>query len=434
MKYYSTRNKMEKASLKEAVMRGLAPGGGLYMPVEIPVLRRDELEEIRELDLTGIAVLLSQKLFGDDLPQGELADLAADAVNFDTPVVKVEEGIYALELFHGPTLAFKDVGARFMARMLGVFTRGLNRPVHVLVATSGDTGSAVANGFLGVDGVQVHVLYPSGGVSSIQEKQFSTLGGNITALEVDGTFDDCQKLVKDAFSDDAIRSRMILTSANSINLARFLPQAFYYFRAWNQVPADSPVISVPSGNFGNLTAGFVARDMGLPVHRFIAACNANDVVPEYLETGTFRPRPSIATIANAMDIGNPSNFERILELFGNRHDHLVRHLAGYSYTDTSIREIIRQVYHETGYLCDPHGATGYEALRQYRLSHPDSTGIFLETAHPAKFSEVVEEETGTRVPVPERLASFAQREKQSIPLDNTYTAFREYLARATEKK
>src|SRR6056297_1466619 len=273
MKYYSTRNKKEKASLKEAVMRGLAPGGGLYMPVEIPVLHRGELEEIRNLDLTGIAVLLSQKLFGDDLPDSELADIAADAVHFDTPVVKVEKGCYALELFHGPTLAFKDVGARFMARMLGIFTRGLNRPIHVLVATSGDTGSAVANGFLGVEGVQVHVLYPSGGVSSLQEKQFSTLNGNITALEVDGTFDDCQKLVKDAFSDDTIRSRMILTSANSINLARFLPQAFYYFRGWNQVPAESPVISVPSGNFGNLTAGFIAREMGLPVHQFIAACN-----------------------------------------------------------------------------------------------------------------------------------------------------------------
>jgi len=227
---------------------------------------------------------------------------------------------------------------------------------------------------------------------------------------------------------------MILTSANSINLARFLPQAFYYFRGWNQVPAESPVISVPSGNFGNLTAGFIAREMGLPVHQFIAACNANDVVPEYLETGAFRPRPSIATIANAMDIGNPSNFERILDLFGNRHEHLIHHLAGYSYNDTNIREIIHQVYHETGYLCDPHGATGYEALRQYRLSHPDSTGIFFETAHPAKFSEVVEEETGTPVSVPERLANFAQREKQSIPLDNTYTAFREYLAEAAEKK
>jgi threonine synthase len=421
MFYYSTKNKDLRIGLKDALLKGLAPDGGLFMPVSLPVLRRNTLEAFRGMDLSSIAVTLSRELFGEDVPQKELELLTRDAISFDTPLVEVEEGIYSLELFHGPTLAFKDVGARFLARLLGYFTNELEQEIHVLVATSGDTGSAVANGFLGVEGIKVHVLYPSGLVTPLQEKQFSTLGENISALEVKGSFDDCQHLVKQAFMDVELNGKLTLTSANSINLARFLPQAFYYFRAWGQLAEGSEFFfSVPSGNYGNMTAGIIAREMGLPVHTFLSANNINDVVPSYLLTGSYKPRPSTPTIANAMDVGDPSNFARILDLFDHKYDWLSRHMEGFSYSDTEIREIIGRVYSQSGYLCDPHGATGYQAAKSYREKNPALSGIFLETAHPAKFRESVEEVIGKELELPERLAVFAGREKQAIPMGTAY--------------
>jgi len=360
MHYYSTNNKNLKYGLMEALIMGLAPDGGLFMPSQIPILSRVDLDAIRGMNLTQIALRLSELLFGEDLPAQELKAIVEDAINFDTPLVQVDKDLFALELFHGPTLAFKDVGARFLARLLGYFAGDMDSEIHVLVATSGDTGSAVANGFLDIPGINVHVLYPSGLVSPLQEKQFTTLGRNISALEVKGSFDDCQKLVKEAFMDDELSSKMTLTSANSINLARFLPQAFYYFRAWAQLdPEEKLIFSIPSGNYGNMTAGLVAREMGLPVHTFLSANNLNDVVPSYLLTGKYKPRPSTPTIANAMDVGDPSNFDRILDLFNHNHTWITSHMHGFSYSDHQIKKTIGKVYNTTGYLCDPHGATGY---------------------------------------------------------------------------
>ena len=428
MHYYSTSNRELRSTLKEAVIKGLAPDSGLYMPSSIPVLTRETLEGFRNMELPEIAVTLSRTLFASEIPEAELTRLTEEAINFDTPLVQVEEGLYALELFHGPTLAFKDVGARFLARLLGYFTRELDEDIHVLVATSGDTGSAVANGFLGVEGIKVHVLYPSGGVTPLQEKQFTTLGSNITALEVDGSFDDCQRLVKECFMDEELAGQMKLTSANSINLARFLPQAFYYFRAWAQLdPGTKAFFSVPSGNYGNMTAGLVAREMGLPVNTFLSVNNLNDVVASYLLTGRFKPRPSTPTLANAMDVGDPSNFVRILDLFNHNYEWITEHLHGYSYSDRDIREIITEVYREKGYLCDPHGATAYRAAQTYRKEHPELTGIFLETAHPAKFRETVEEQIGEAVELPERLAAFTDRKKEAVFLQPDYQEFKQYL-------
>jgi len=429
MHYYSTSNRELRNGLKEAVIKGLAPDRGLYMPSSIPVLSRLTLERMHGMNLSEIAVILSQALFGEDIPETDLKKITEEAINFDTPLVQVDESLYALELFHGPTLAFKDVGARFLARLLGYFTREMEEDIHVLVATSGDTGSAVANGFLDVDGIRVHVLYPSGGVTALQEKQFTTLGSNITALEVKGSFDDCQRLVKEAFMDEELNSRMKLTSANSINLARFLPQAFYYFRAWAQLePGTRAFFSVPSGNYGNMTAGLVAREMGLPVDTFLSVNNLNDVVASYLRTGSFQARPSTPTIANAMDVGDPSNFVRILDLFDHKHERVIKHLEGFSYTDQEIRGIIAEAYRKTGYICDPHGATAYQAARSYREEHPGLTGIFLETAHPAKFRESVEEVIAKTVELPERLAAFSSREKKSVAMGPEFKAFKTYLA------
>ena len=429
MHYYSTSNRELRNGLKEAVIKGLAPDRGLYMPSSIPVLSRLTLKRMHGMNLSEIAVILSQALFGEDIPETDLKKITEEAINFDTPLVQVDESLYALELFHGPTLAFKDVGARFLARLLGYFTREMEEDIHVLVATSGDTGSAVANGFLDVDGIRVHVLYPSGGVTALQEKQFTTLGSNITALEVKGSFDDCQRLVKEAFMDEELNSRMKLTSANSINLARFLPQAFYYFRAWAQLePGTRAFFSVPSGNYGNMTAGLVAREMGLPVDTFLSVNNLNDVVASYLRTGSFQARPSTPTIANAMDVGDPSNFVRILDLFDHKHERVIKHLQGFSYTDQEIRGIIAEAYRKTGYICDPHGATAYQAARSYREEHPGLTGIFLETAHPAKFRESVEEVIAKTVELPERLAAFSSREKKSVAMGPEFKAFKTYLA------
>ena len=430
MKYYSTNKQASDATLEEAVVRGLAGDKGLYMPREIKPLPASFYEEIENLSFQEIAYRVADAFFGEDVPADVLKQIVYDTLSFDTPVVKVKDNIYSLELFHGPTLAFKDVGGRFMARLLGYFIRKEGKKqVNVLVATAGDTGSAVANGFLGVEGIHVYVLYPKGKVSEIQEKQFTTLGRNITAIEVDGTFDDCQALVKNAFMDEELKAHMQLTSANSINVARFLPQAFYYFYAYAQMKklgkADNLVICVPSGNFGNITAGLFGKRMGLPVKRFIAANNRNDIFYQYLKTGVYTPRPSIATIANAMDVGDPSNFARILDLYGGSHEAISSEISGETYTDEQIRETVQKAYEETGYLLDPHGACGYRALAEGLK--PGETGVFLETAHPAKFLQTVESIIGTQVSIPEKLQAFMRGTKQSIPMSKDFTSFKAYL-------
>lgn len=430
MKYYSTNKKAPWATLEEAVVKGLAADKGLYMPEVIKPLPSSFFEEIEKMSFQEIACRVADAFFGEDVPAETLKQIVYDTLSFDAPVVQVKDNVYALELFHGPTLAFKDVGGRFMARLLGYFIRkeGKNQ-VNVLVATSGDTGSAVANGFLGVEGIHVYVLYPKGKVSEIQEKQFTTLGQNITAIEVDGTFDDCQALVKNAFMDKELNEHMQLTSANSINVARFLPQAFYYFYAYAQMKkigkADNLVICVPSGNFGNITAGLFGKRMGLPVKRFIAANNRNDIFYQYLKTGEYHPRPSVSTIANAMDVGDPSNFARILDLYEGSHDAIASEISGETYTDEQIRDTVQQVYEETGYLLDPHGACGYKALAQELKN--DEYGVFLETAHPAKFLQTVEDIIGHEVKIPEKLQAFMRGEKQSVPMSKEFSAFKNYL-------
>ena len=430
MKYYSTNKQAPDATLEEAVVKGLASDKGLFMPYEIKQLPASFFDEIDQLSFQEIAFRVADAFFGEDIPAETLKQIVYDTLNFDTPVVRVKDNIYSLELFHGPTLAFKDVGARFMARLLGYFIRKEGKKqVNVLVATSGDTGSAVANGFLGVEGIHVYVLYPKGKVSEIQEKQFTTLGKNITALEVDGTFDDCQALVKSAFMDKELNAHMQLTSANSINVARFLPQAFYYFYAYAQLKkmgkADKVVVCVPSGNFGNITAGLFGKRMGLPVSRFIAANNRNDIFYQYLKTGEYNPRPSIATIANAMDVGDPSNFARILDLYKNSHEAISAEISGATYTDDQIRETVKRAFDETGYLLDPHGACGYRALEEGL--NPDETGVFLETAHPAKFLQTVEGIIGKEMRIPEKLQAFMRGTKQSVPMSKDFASFKAYL-------
>lgn len=430
MNYYSTNHKAPLASLQEAVVKGLASDRGLYMPERIKSLPAEFFETIDQLSFQEIAYRVADAFFGEDIPADTLKDIVYDTLTFDVPLVPVSDTIYSLELFHGPTLAFKDVGARFMARLLGYFIRKEGRrDVNVLVATSGDTGSAVANGFLGVDGIHVYVLYPKGKVSEIQEKQFTTLGQNITAIEVDGVFDDCQSLVKSAFMDAELGAHLSLTSANSINVARFLPQAFYYFYAYAQLKkigkADQAVICVPSGNFGNITAGLFGKHMGLPIKRFIASNNANDVFYQYLQSGNYEPRPSVQTIANAMDVGDPSNFARVLDLYKGSHSAIAAEISGATYTDEEIAETLEEVYARHGYLLDPHGACGYRALEEGLK--PGETGVFLETAHPAKFKQTVEEIIGEEVEVPEKLAAFMRGEKKSISLSKEFADFKAYL-------
>ena len=428
MKYYSTNHISPDVTLEMAVIQGLASDRGLFMPEKINPLPESFFHEIGALTFQEISFEIARKFFGEDIPAETLKKIVFDTLNFDTPLINVNDNIYSLELFHGPTSAFKDVGGRFMARLLSHFLGKEKKMVHVLVATSGDTGSAVANGFLGVPGIQVHVLYPKGKVSEIQEKQFTTLGQNITALEIDGTFDYCQALVKAAFMDVQLKEKITITSANSINVARFLPQAFYYFNAYAKLEDKSRkiVFSVPSGNFGNLTAGLFAKRMGLPVHKFIAANNRNNIVYNYLKTGVYEPRPSVSTIANAMDVGDPSNFARILDLYQNNHTAITKDITGTTYSDDQIRETLLTVYQTTGYLLDPHGAVGYRALNE--LLKEDETGIFLETAHPAKFTETVEEIVGKgNVPMPEKLQSFMKGKKLSIEFSSKYEQFRAYL-------
>ncbi|MDR1716663.1 MAG: threonine synthase [Dysgonomonas sp.] len=430
MKYYSTNKNAPQVSLQEAVVKGLAPDNGLYMPETIKELPQPFFENIGNMSFQEIAYTVADAFFGEDIEPDTLKSIVYDTLNFDTPVVHVKDNIYSLELFHGPTLAFKDVGGRFMARLLGYFIKKQGqKDVKVLVATSGDTGSAVANGFLGVEGVHVYVLYPKGKVSQIQECQFTTLGQNITAIEIDGTFDDCQALVKAAFLDEELNRKLNLTSANSINVARFLPQAFYYFHAYAQLAkqgkAGNIVFSVPSGNFGNITAGLIAKRMGLPVKRFIAANNSNDIFYKYLQTGEYNPRPSVQTIANAMDVGNPSNFVRVLDLYGKSLNEIKKDISGEWYNDDNIKKIVKDTYGETGYLLDPHGACGYQALTDEL--RPNETGIFLETAHPAKFLETVESITGRQVTVPEKLQAFMKGKKRSIGMNKEFAGFKQFL-------
>ncbi len=430
MLYYSTNKKAPTATLAEAVVNGLAGDRGLYMPEQIERLPHDFFEGIDRMEFADIACHVAEAFFGEDIERGELHRIVRDTLSFDCPVQRVTDNIYSLELFHGPTLAFKDVGARFMARLLQHFAKGSDgQPVNVLVATSGDTGSAVANGFLGVDGIRVFVLYPKGKVSKIQESQFTTLGQNITALEVDGTFDDCQALVKAAFMDAELNSCLRLTSANSINVARFLPQAFYYFNAYARMKAlglaDRLSVCVPSGNLGNLTAGLFAQQMGLPIVRFYAANNANDVFFNYLDSGIYTPKPSIQTIANAMDVGDPSNFARIFDLYGGDHNRVCAHIKGRTYTDDEIRETMWQCYEATGYVLDPHGACGFRALKD--CLKDGETGVFLETAHPAKFKETVERAIGTEIEIPTRLAKFMEGEKKSVEMSRHFADFKAYM-------
>lgn len=434
MKYYSTNKIAPLASLEEAVVKGLASDRGLYMPEYIESLDESVIANLKNQSFHEIACVVAHAFFGEDIEPDVLDEIVKDTLSFDTPVVHVDDNIYSLELFHGPTLAFKDVGARFMARTLGYFIRkkGL-RQVNVLVATSGDTGSAVANGFLGVPGIHVYVLYPKGKVSPIQECQFTTLGQNITALEIDGNFDDCQALVKAAFMDEALNKHMTLTSANSINVARFLPQAFYYFNAYAQLDrqgkADQLVVCVPSGNFGNITAGLFAYWMGLPIKRFVAANNRNDVFYEYLRTGVYTPKPSVPTLANAMDVGDPSNFARIMDLFSVYKDpyEKIRELIScHRFLDEDITFVMKRVYNATGYVLDPHGACGYQGLVESALTK-EETGLFLETAHPAKFKSIVDRVLGIDLEIPDKLKAFMSGKKQSVNLGRDFDGFKQYL-------
>ncbi|MBR4758003.1 MAG: threonine synthase [Bacteroidaceae bacterium] len=436
MKYYSTNGQAPLATLEKAVVKGLAEDRGLYMPEHIKTLPQEFFDHIAEMSFQEVAYTVADAFFGEDIPAEDLRRIVYDTLAFDCPLVPVEENIYSLELFHGPTLAFKDVGARFMARLLSYFTRNSRSAqntqsnlINVLVATSGDTGSAVANGFLGVDGIHVYVLYPKGKVSPIQECQFTTLGQNITAVEVDGVFDDCQALVKSAFMDAELNGHMKLTSANSINVARFLPQSFYYFYAYAQLKrmgkADKVVCCVPSGNFGNICSALFGKRMGLPISRFIAANNANDIFYKYLQTGKYEPRASVQTLANAMDVGDPSNFARIYDLYGKSHAAISADISGATYTDEQIADTLRQCLSDTGYQLDPHGACGYRALKEGLRE--GETGFFLETAHPAKFKATVEEITGTEVAIPDRLAAFMQGKKQSVSMSKSFADFKAFL-------
>lgn len=430
MELYSTQKKAPKATFKQALFRGLPPDNGLYMPETVPQLSEDFFKLIGDFSFQEIALEVSKHLLEQEIPAKDLKVIIEEAINFDAPLVEVEPDVFALELFHGPTLAFKDFGARFMARVMGYFLHQQDQEIHILVATSGDTGSAVANGFLDVPGIRVTILYPKDKVSKIQEMQLTTLGGNITALEIEGTFDDCQKLVKEAFLDKELSQRLHLTSANSINISRLIPQSFYYFYAYAQLPQDGrPVVfSVPSGNFGNLCGGLLAKKMGLPVHRFIASTNINKVFPDYLATGTYQPQPSIPTIANAMDVGDPSNFVRVQALYDQSIDKIRHIMKSYYFTDEELRQAIKQVFSAQGYLMCPHSAAGYLGLKAYqKAAEAPHHGIFLCTAHPAKFLDVVEGATNEKIPIPKPLQSAMEKTKLSMPMDNNFDHFKAYL-------
>ncbi len=428
MNYFSTNNPSQKISFQEAVRKGLPEDNGLFLPEEIPVLPDAFFNNLPNLSLQEIGFEVAKLFIGNEIPENELKTLVYEVLSFETPVVKVEEDVYSLELYHGPTLAFKDVGARFMARCLSYFNRVKKEEVTVLAATSGDTGSAVANGFLGVEGVQVVLLYPKGKVSPFQEKQMTTLGKNIKAIEIEGNFDDCQHLVKKAFLDKDLNQELGLTSANSINIARLIPQTFYYFYAYGQLQksTNKPIVfSVPSGNYGNLTAGYFAQQMGAPIHHFVASTNANDIVPNYLATGVFTPKPSVQTISNAMDVGNPSNFTRLNYLFGKSQNKFKAAVSGYTYTDKETKVSLKHLQ-QLGYTADPHGAVGYLGLKEYQKGH-EVTGVFLETAHPIKFKEVVEPTLGIKLEIPDSLKVFLEKEKEALSCSANYEDFKNII-------
>jgi threonine synthase len=430
LRYRSTSRKAPLTSLRGAVLRGLAPDGGLYMPVEIARHSPEELEEFRGLPFTEVCFRVARPFATPDVPEEVLWQVVSEAINFPVNLVSLSPGLHILELFHGPTLAFKDFGARFMARLMGYFVRGETRPLTVLVATSGDTGSAVAHGFLGVPGIRVVILYPSKRISEAQEKQFTTLGENITALEVAGTFDDCQWLVKQAFSDAELNKHAWLTSANSINIGRLLPQMFYHVAAYRQLPVASVplIVSVPSGNFGNLTAGIFAKRIGLPVAKYVASTNANDVVPEFLRTGEFHPRAAQATYSNAMDVGSPNNFPRLLDLCRNRLEYMQKEIWGHGATDEETLAAMKMLHDKFGYIADPHTAVGVLGWEAYKLEHAEpAQGLVLATAHPAKFADVVMKAIGTAPPLPDRLAAYLKREKLSLPISSSYDDFKQFL-------
>ncbi|MGA7721370.1 MAG: threonine synthase [Ignavibacteriaceae bacterium] len=431
MKYYSTNNKNNIVSFKEAVLKGIADDGGLFMPSEFPKLPLEFIQNISKCSFKEISYTVAKNLLNGDLPDNILHNIVDKAINFDAPVVPLDERTNILELFHGPTLAFKDFGARFMAETMSYLNKDSDKDIVILVATSGDTGSAVANGFYKVDGIKVVLLYPGGKVSRIQEQQLTTLGENITALEVDGTFDDCQKLVKQAFPDKQLAGKITLSSANSINIARLIPQSFYYFNAYAQVIKNKQriILSVPSGNFGNLTAGLFAREMGLPISDYIAAVNANDVFPDYIETSVFTPKPSVKTLSNAMDVGNPSNFARILDMYGRKHDIIKQIIYSASFSDKQTKAAMKEVYSKYNYVIDPHGAVGYLAFQKYinekKLS--DFAGIILETAHPSKFGDIVESVINKQIEIPERLKLCLTQEKHSVKISTNYEDLSSFL-------
>jgi len=442
MQLYSTKNKSLKVDLQQAVFQGLPEDNGLFMPVDIPQLPAAFFQKLPGMSLPEIGFEVCQALIGDYIPSPDLRAIVEKAIDFPAPIVQLDEQKYVLELWHGPSLAFKDFGARFMAQLMSYFNQGASQDLVILVATSGDTGGAVASGFYQTPGIRVVILYPSGKVSLLQEKQLTTLGHNVTALEVNGTFDDCQALVKQAFLDADIRRRIRLSSANSINIARLIPQAFYYFEAYRQLlvqqPAGNPVVfCVPSGNFGNLTAGLLAQRMGLPVRHFIAATNINDVIPAYLHTGNYQPRPSHPTLSNAMDVGNPSNFVRMVDMYGayegdaNLNEmtwqNMREQVSGYAFDDQKTADAVREIDERYHYLMDPHGAVGYLALKDYQQQHPHTRGVILETAHPAKFLDDVERILGREIDVPERLAELANRPKEAVSMTTQYGDFRSWL-------
>ena len=426
MQYYSTNQSAPKVNFKDAVIKGLAPDKGLYFPESIKSMPAGMLGTGK--DLVEICYAYVQQFVGDEIPEAHLKQIIKETIDFPLPIVEIEPDVYSLELWHGPTCAFKDVGARFLARCLSYFVKEKGEKVTILVATSGDTGSAVANGFYGVEGIDVVILYPKGKVSKIQEQQLTTIGNNVRALEIEGTFDDCQRMVKLAFNDAELNQKMNLSSANSINVARFLPQAFYYFAAYEQLKNKNKdvVFAVPSGNFGNLTAGMFAKRTGLPISKFIAGTNVNDIVPQYLKTGIYQAKPSVSTISNAMDIGDPSNFPRILELNGGTYEGVKAEMVGYAYDDEETRAAMKDVISRTGYVVEPHGAIAYLALKEYMKDH-DCQGIILETAHPAKFHDVVEPVIGQKVAIPERLQEYLSRKKDALLLKPDFEALKEYL-------
>lgn len=428
MRFYSTKNKSKYVSLKEAVLKGLPEDNGLYMPEFIPVLPIEFFKALSTKSFVEIGYQVSKVFFGNTIPDSTLIDIVSNALSFPAPLVTLSSNTYVLELFHGPTLAFKDFGARYMAQLMSYFNRGESKELTIIVATSGDTGGAVAAGFHNVPGIKVVILYPSGKVSELQEKQLTTLGGNVIALEIQGTFDDCQRLAKKVFLDAELNRKLRLSSANSINIARLLPQSFYYFEAWKQLPGGTlPVFVVPSGNFGNLTAGVFAKKMGLPVERFVAATNANDVVVEYLKTGIFTPKASVQTLSNAMDVGNPSNFERLQNLFGFTWNSIAEEIKGYTLSDEETINEMRSCYEEFGYVLDPHGAVGLGAWKKYRLENEHSIGVILETAHPSKFMDVVKQTLNTHIEIPEGLSRLRKLPKKSILMHPNFNSLKEFL-------